>query len=180
MDACRISSGNYSTTTCRFPADLFGDPTEFNLLDGIGVGIFIMKWKASKISSLRTWGLLLIMLGLGLCVFGTIGIIMFGQAGKIIAAIFMVIGLIACLFSMAAYFWVGMVSTNAPVIVCPECGKHTKILGETDRCMYCHTILTWNKDKATEIKSSDAEPSGVPESTESADTPKPRGSSVQS
>jgi len=108
-----------------------------------------MKWKASKISTLRTWGLLLVMLGLGLCVFGTVGIIMFGQAGKIIAGIFMVIGIIACLFSMGVYFWVGTVSTNAPVIACPECGKNTKMLGETDRCMYCHTILTWNPDKAT-------------------------------
>jgi len=115
-----------------------------------------MKWKASKISSLRTWGLLLVMLGLGLCVFGTIGIIMFGQAGKIIAGIFMVIGIIACLVSMGVYFWVGMVSTNAPVIECPECGKNTKMLGETDRCMYCHTILTWNPDKATANAPSDA------------------------
>lgn len=118
-----------------------------------------MKWKASKISTLRTWGLLLVMLGLGLCVFGTIGIIMFGQAGKIIAGIFMVIGIITCLVSMGVYFWVGMVSTNAPVIACPECGKNTKMLGETDRCMYCHTVLTWNPDKATS-KPAEAESPG--------------------
>jgi len=49
---------------------------------------------------------------------------------------------------MGVYFWVGMLSTNAPVLECPECGKRTKMLGETDRCMYCHTILTWNPDLA--------------------------------
>jgi len=119
-----------------------------------------MKWKASKISTLRTWGLLLVMLGLGLCVFGTVGIIMFGQAGKIIAGIFMVIGIITCLVSMGVYFWVGMVSTNAPVITCPECNKHTKMLGETDRCMYCHTVLTWNPDKATSKTPVEAESPG--------------------
>lgn len=109
-----------------------------------------MKWKASKISTMRTLGLFLVLLGLGICVFGTIGIIMFGQAGKIIAGIFMVIGVIACMISMGVYFWIGMISTNAPVVACPECGKNTKVLGETDRCMYCHTILTWNKELATE------------------------------
>jgi hypothetical protein len=118
-----------------------------------------MRWKASKISTLRTWGLLLVLLGLGLCVFGTSGIILFGQVGKIIAGIFMVLGLIACLISMGVYFWVGMISTSAPVIECPACGKNTKMLGETDRCMYCHTILTWNPELATEHK---AEPENTP------------------
>lgn len=118
-----------------------------------------MKWKASKISTLRTWGLLLVLLGLGLCVFGTSGIILFGQTGKIIAAIFMVLGMIACLISMGVYFWVGMISTGAPVIECPSCGKNTKMLGETDRCMYCHTILTWNPALATDDA---AEPESPP------------------
>ncbi|TJY38531.1 hypothetical protein E5161_20340 [Cohnella pontilimi] len=109
-----------------------------------------MKWKASKISTMRTWGLLLVLLGMGLMVFGTAGILLFGEIGKIIAGVFMVIGLIACTVSMAVYFYVGMLSTSAPVIECPECGKRTKMLGETDRCMYCHTVLTFNAGQATE------------------------------
>ncbi|MBN2982643.1 MULTISPECIES: DUF2614 family zinc ribbon-containing protein [Cohnella] len=108
-----------------------------------------MKMKASKITTLRTWALLAVFIGLGLMVFGTSGILMFGQVGKIIAGIFMVFGLIACMASMIVYFWVGMLSTNAPVIECPECGKRTKVLGQTDRCMYCHTILTWDPAQAT-------------------------------
>lgn len=104
-----------------------------------------MKLKASKITTMRTWALLLVFVGLGLCVFGTSGIIMFGHdVGKIIAGVFMAFGIIACLVSMGFYFWLGMLTTSAPVIECPECGKNTKMLGETDRCMYCHTILTWN------------------------------------
>ncbi|MGG1314866.1 MULTISPECIES: DUF2614 family zinc ribbon-containing protein [Cohnella] len=108
-----------------------------------------MRLKASKISTLRTWALLAVFGGMGLMVFGTSGILMFGQVGKIIAGIFMVFGLIACMASMIIYFWVGMLSTNAPVIDCPECGKRTKMLGQTDRCMYCHTILTWDPSLAT-------------------------------
>lgn len=101
-----------------------------------------MKWKASKISTMRTWGLLLVLLGMGIMVFGTSGILLFGNVGKIIAAVFMVLGMISCFASMGIYFYVGMLSTSAPVLECPECGKRTKMLGRTDRCMYCHTILT--------------------------------------
>jgi len=102
-----------------------------------------MKWKASKISTMRTWGLLLVLGGMGVMVLGTSGILLFGNdIGKIIAGIFMVLGTITCFASMAIYFWVGMLSTSAPVLDCPECGKRTKMLGTTDRCMYCHTILT--------------------------------------
>lgn len=108
-----------------------------------------MKMKASKISTMRTWGLLLVLGGMGLMVLGTSGIILFGEVGKIIAAVFMVIGILTCGASMFIYFWVGMLSTSAPVIECPECGKRTKMLGKTDRCMYCHTILTWDPAEAT-------------------------------
>ncbi|WP_276357777.1 DUF2614 family zinc ribbon-containing protein [Cohnella caldifontis] len=123
-----------------------------------------MKWKTSKISTMRTWGLLLVLIGLGLCVFGTSGIILFGEVGKIIAGVFMVLGMISCFVSMGVYFWVGMLSTNAPVLECPECGKRTKMLGETDRCMYCHTILTWNPDIATTTPAApnDSESRSVP------------------
>jgi Zinc-ribbon containing domain len=114
------------------------------------MGDYNMKWKASKISTLRTWALLLVFVGMGVMVFGTSGILMFGEVGKIIAGIFMVLGIISCFISMGIYFWVGMLSTSAPVIDCPECGKRTKMLGATDRCMYCHTILTVDAEKATE------------------------------
>ncbi len=124
-----------------------------------------MKWKASKISTMRTWGLLLVLLGMGIMVFGTSGILLFGSVGKIIAAVFMVLGMISCFASMGIYFYVGMLSTSAPVLDCPECGKKTKMLGKTDRCMYCHTILTWDPAYAQEDHDEASESTASPVTT---------------
>ena len=63
-----------------------------------------MKWKASKISTMRTWALLLVFVGMGVMVFGTSGILLFGEVGKIVAAVFMVLGIISCFISMGIYF----------------------------------------------------------------------------
>lgn len=108
-----------------------------------------MFFKSSKISEFRLWGLLLTMCGMGLMVLGTAGIVFWGQAGKIVAAIGLVIGLIAMLASLAIYFWAGMLSTSAVQLECPECHKLTKMLGKTDRCMFCKTILTLDPAQAT-------------------------------
>ncbi|WP_018754055.1 YgzB family protein [Paenibacillus sanguinis] len=108
-----------------------------------------MFFKSSKISEFRLWGLLLTMCGMGLMVLGTAGIVFWGQAGKIVAAIGLVIGLIAMLGSLAIYFWAGMLSTSAVQLQCPECHKLTKMLGKTDRCMFCKTILTLDPAQAT-------------------------------
>jgi predicted amidophosphoribosyltransferase len=35
-----------------------------------------------------------------------------------------------------------MLSTKAVQVVCPNCGKHTKVLGRVDMCMYCREPLT--------------------------------------
>ncbi|OCT14694.1 hypothetical protein A8709_10945 [Paenibacillus pectinilyticus] len=81
-------------------------------------------------------GMLLMIIGLAGVVFD------WGQVGRVIAVIFMIIGMISVLVSMGIYFWAGMLSTSATVIDCPECGRRTKMLGKTDRCMFCKTILT--------------------------------------
>ncbi|MFD1179691.1 DUF2614 family zinc ribbon-containing protein [Paenibacillus puldeungensis] len=107
-----------------------------------------MFFKSSKINEFRLWGLLLTMLGMGLMVLGTAGIVFFGQSGKIVAGIGLVIGLIAMLGSLAIYFWAGMLSTSAVQLECPECHKLTKMLGKTDRCMFCKTILTLDPAQA--------------------------------
>jgi hypothetical protein len=102
-----------------------------------------MKFKSSKVNEFRLWGLLLTMGGMLLMIVGLAGIVFnWGTAGKIMAGIFMLIGAVAMLASMAVYFWAGMMSTSATVIECPECGKPTKMLGKTDRCMFCKTILS--------------------------------------
>lgn len=108
-----------------------------------------MKFKSAKINAFRTWGLLLTMVGMGLMIMGTAGIVFWGSAGKVFAGIGLVIGLIALMASMAIYFWAGMLSTSAVQVECPECHKLTKMLGKTDRCMFCHTILTTDLTQAT-------------------------------
>lgn len=107
-----------------------------------------MSFKSSKISSFRLWGLLLTMAGMGMMILGTAGIVFWGHSGKIVAAIGLVIGLFAMLGSLAVYFWAGILSTSAVQIECPECHKLTKMLGKTDRCMFCRTILTLDPEQA--------------------------------
>lgn len=107
-----------------------------------------MSFKSSKISSFRLWGLLLTMAGMGMMILGTAGIVFWGHSGKIVAAIGLVIGLIAMLGSLAVYFWAGILSTSAVQLECPECHKLTKMLGKTDRCMFCRTILTLDPEQA--------------------------------
>lgn len=99
-------------------------------------------FKSAKINAFRTWGLLLTMIGMGLMILGTAGIVFWGHSGKAFAAIGLVIGLIAMVGSLGIYFWAGMLSTSAVQIQCPQCSKLTKVLGQTDRCMFCRTILT--------------------------------------
>ncbi|MFD1954326.1 YgzB family protein [Paenibacillus thailandensis] len=108
-------------------------------------------FKSAKINEFRLWGLIFTMAGMGVMILGTAGIVFWGQAGKIIAAIFMVIGMISLLISVIVYFWAGMMSTSATMLECPECGKPTKMLGKTDRCMFCKTMLTLDPAQATHL-----------------------------
>jgi hypothetical protein len=110
-----------------------------------------MLFKSSKVNEFRLWGLLLTMGGMMLMILGLAGIVFnWGVIGKIIAVICMVIGAISMLGSMFIYFWAGMLSTSAVVIECPECGKSTKMLGKTDRCMFCHTLLSFDPGNGKE------------------------------
>lgn len=102
-----------------------------------------MRLRSSKVNEFRLWGLMLTMSGLLLMVTGTVGIAFhWGTAGQIIAAVCMIVGLISIMVSMGVYFWAGMMSTSATVLDCPECGRRTKLIGKTDRCMFCKTILS--------------------------------------
>lgn len=107
-------------------------------------------FKSAKINEFRLWGLVFTLVGMGVMILGTAGILLWGQVGKIFAGIFMVIGMISLLISVAVYFWAGMMSTSATMLQCPECGRQTKMLGKTDRCMFCRTMLTLDPDQATE------------------------------
>lgn len=125
-----------------------------------------MIFKSAKINAFRLWGLLLTMLGMGLMVLGTAGIVFWGQAGKIVAAIGLVIGLFSMMGSLGIYFWAGMLSTSALQIECPECHKLTKMLGKTDRCMFCRTILTTDLTQAN-VTSEELKQSQTSQNTQS-------------
>lgn len=99
----------------------------------------------SKINRARTWGLALILIGMGIMVLGMAGIVFkWGDFGRILAYISIFIGMLSILMSMAVYFWAGMISTNAAVVQCPRCDKITKVVGLNDCCMYCHTHLSFD------------------------------------
>ncbi|MVP02011.1 DUF2614 family zinc ribbon-containing protein [Paenibacillus lutrae] len=115
-----------------------------------------MLLKSSKINEFRLWGLLLTMGGMLVMIIGLAGVVFdWGTIGRIIAGIFLIIGLISMLGSMAIYFWAGMMSTSAVALDCPECGKRTKMIGKTDRCMFCKTILTVDPAMASEQADTD-------------------------
>ena len=113
-------------------------------------------FKSAKINEFRLWGLVFTLVGMGIMILGTGGILLWGQVGKVFAAVFLIIGMISLLISVAVYFWAGMMSTSATMLQCPECGRQTKMLGKTDRCMFCKTMLTLDPDVATDLT---AEPS---------------------
>ncbi|MFD2115748.1 YgzB family protein [Paenibacillus yanchengensis] len=108
-------------------------------------------FKSAKINEFRLWGLVSTMLGMLVMILGTAGIVFWGEAGRIVSAIFLVLGMIVLLASVVIYFWAGMMSTSATALQCPECNKQTKMLGKTDRCMFCKTMLTLDPNDATEF-----------------------------
>ncbi|MEH7300591.1 YgzB family protein [Neobacillus drentensis] len=92
---------------------------------------------SSKINKIRSFALSLIFIGF---------IVMYGgiyfRTSPVIMTIFMLLGLIFIIASTVVYFWIGMLSTKSIQVKCPSCGKHTKMLGRVDMCMYCREPLT--------------------------------------
>lgn len=101
-----------------------------------------MIMQSSKLNEFRLWGLLLTLAGMGLMILGTSGVVLWGESGKVLLYVAMLLGLILMLGSMAIYFWAGILSTNAVMLECPNCHKQTKMLGKTDRCMYCKQLIS--------------------------------------
>jgi len=105
-----------------------------------------MRYKSSKINEFRSWGLLLTLAGMGLMILGLVGIVFdWGTFGRVLAFICMILGMIMMFGSVAVYMWAGMMSTSARVVICPECEKETKVIGMTDRCMFCHSVLSFDR-----------------------------------
>ncbi len=96
-----------------------------------------MKKYRNKINKIRSFALSLIFIGF-VIMYGAI----FFRENQILVIIFMSLGLLAIIGSTVVYGWIGLLSTRAVQVVCPSCGKHTKVLGRVDMCMYCNEPLT--------------------------------------
>jgi predicted RNA-binding Zn-ribbon protein involved in translation (DUF1610 family) len=96
-----------------------------------------MKPYKNKINRIRTFALSLIFIGFIIMYIG-----IFFRNHQVIMLIFMLLGVLAIIASTGVYAWIGMLSTKAIQVECPNCGKHTKMLGRVDMCMYCREPLT--------------------------------------
>ncbi|WP_078381737.1 YgzB family protein [Sutcliffiella halmapala] len=92
---------------------------------------------SSKINKIRTFALSLVFIGFFVMYIG-----IFFQSSMIVMTLFMLLGLLCIVGSTVVYFWIGMLSTKAIQVVCPNCEKVTKVLGRVDMCMYCNEPLT--------------------------------------
>ncbi|WP_408009439.1 YgzB family protein [Pseudalkalibacillus sp. A8] len=91
----------------------------------------------SKINKIRTFALSLVFIGIIIMYLG-----LYFKASFTVMTIFMLIGFLATLSSAAVYIWIGMLSTKAVQVECPNCHKVTKVLGRVDACMFCKQPLT--------------------------------------
>ncbi|GAA0341432.1 YgzB family protein [Bacillus carboniphilus] len=96
---------------------------------------------SNKINKIRTFALSLIFVGF-IVMYGGI----FFRTKPIIMTIFMLLGLLFIIASTIVYFWIGMLSTKAVQVTCPNCKKVTKLLGRVDMCMYCREPLTLDRE----------------------------------
>jgi len=91
----------------------------------------------NKINRIRSFALSLIFIGF-VVMYGAI----FFRENVFLVILFMVLGVLCIIFSSVVYLWIGMLSTKAVQVQCPSCGRHTKMLGRVDMCMYCNEPLT--------------------------------------
>ncbi|MBB4825349.1 putative RNA-binding Zn-ribbon protein involved in translation (DUF1610 family) [Sporosarcina luteola] len=96
-----------------------------------------MKPYKNKINRIRSFALSLVFIGFVIMYFG-----IFFKNHPFVMLTFMVIGVLAILASTVVYAWIGTLSTRAVQIVCPNCGKQTKMLGRVDMCGHCREPLT--------------------------------------
>ncbi|GEL78172.1 YgzB family protein [Tenuibacillus multivorans] len=96
---------------------------------------------SNKINKIRTIALSLIFAGMIIMYIGLLF-----KNYEWVMVLFMFLGLIAIALSTVIYFWIGMLSTRAIQVVCPECEKPTKVLGRVDACMHCKQPLTLDRN----------------------------------
>lgn len=95
---------------------------------------------SSKINKIRSFALIQIFVGIAFMYGGLL-------TRKIEWLMFLlfIVGVLFVIFSGIVYFWIGMLSTKAIPITCPNCEQPTKMLGRVDACMHCKQTLTLDK-----------------------------------
>lgn len=96
-----------------------------------------------KINTIRTFALGLVFGGLLV----TYGVFLVETMWAM--TLFMTVGLLMVVASTVVYFCIGLLSTKAVQIICPNCEKHTKMLGKVDECMHCKQKLTLDQNLAS-------------------------------
>lgn len=93
--------------------------------------------QSNKINKIRTFALSLVFIGIAIMYIG-----IFVKQSPFFMSLLMIVGLLAVLSSAAVYAWIGVLSTKAVQVTCPNCQKTTKVLGRVDACMHCKEPLT--------------------------------------
>jgi hypothetical protein len=97
--------------------------------------------RLSKIKRLRSWGnwgmgIGIVLMYVGYAFFaGYLGTWL--KDSYVFMTIMLIIGFMLTMGSTVLFMISGMVSTSAPQVECPACGKVTKMLGKEDACMFC-------------------------------------------
>lgn len=126
---------------CPFCPFLLPDcPLFYGIVVYVGGKTMGIKY-SSKINKIRTFALSLIFVGVIVMYLG-----LFFRTSPIVMTLFMVFGLLFLVASGIVYFWIGTLSTRAVQVVCPSCGKVTKMLGRVDLCMFCREPLTLDRE----------------------------------
>ncbi|SHN28753.1 YgzB family protein [Gracilibacillus kekensis] len=94
----------------------------------------------NKINRIRTFALALVFIGFVIMYVGLVF-----RDIEWLMLLFMILGTLSIVFSTVVYFWIGLLSTRAVQIICPNCEKPTKMLGRVDACMHCKEPLTLDK-----------------------------------
>jgi hypothetical protein len=97
--------------------------------------------QSSKINKIRTFALSLVFIGIFIAYIG-----IFFRTNFLFMSILVTLGTLATVASAGVYAWVGMLSTKAVMVECPNCGKTTKVLGRADACMSCQQPLTMDRE----------------------------------
>ena len=91
----------------------------------------------NKINRIRSFALSLIFIGVIIMYIGV-----FFRSNQLIMLTMMILGTLSIITSTVVYAWIGTLSTRAAQVICPSCGKQTKMLGRVDMCGHCREPLT--------------------------------------